>query len=225
MGAKPDHAGHRPRLRERFLRAPEALPDYEVLELFLFQAQPRLDTKPIAKALLRKFGSFAAVVGADPAELEAVDHVGPETVAALKTIHEAARRLARDVAREKPVMANHQAVLDYCQTSLGHGSTEQFRILYLNRKNEIVHDELQQKGTVDHTPVYPREVVKRALENGATALIMVHNHPSGDATPSKADIAMTREVKEAAAKLGIELHDHIVVARGKHASFKTLGLL
>ena len=225
MAETADRAGHRPRLRERFLNAPEALPDYELLELFLFQAQPRKDMKPIAKALLGRFGSFAAVIAADPAELKTVDGVGDATVVALKTIHEAARRLARDVARAKPVLSNHEAVLDYCQASLGHGSTEQFRVLYLNRKNEIIHDELQQRGTVDQAPVYPREVLKRALEHGATALILVHNHPSGDPTPSAADVAMTREVKEAAAKLGIELHDHLVVARGRHASLRSLGLI
>jgi DNA repair protein RadC len=226
VAAKPDHAGHRRRLRERFLKAgAEAVPDYELLELVLFLGQPRRDMKPVAKALLRRFGSFADAISAEPRALAEVAGVGEAAIAALKTVQAAALRLARESVMQRPVLGNWQKLIDYCRASMGYETTERFRVLYLNRKNALIADEEQQKGTVDHTPVYPREVVKRALELGATALIMVHNHPSGDAEPSKADIEMTKEVRDAAAKLGIVLHDHVVIARGGFRSFKTLGLL
>lgn len=226
LAAKADHAGHRERLRERFLTAgADALPDYELLELVLFLAQPRLDVKPLAKALIRRFGSFAEAISAEPRALAEVEGVGDAAVAALKTVQAAAVRLARGSVLERPVLGNWQKLLDYCRSAMAYEPTERFRVLYLNRKNALIADEVQQKGTVDHTPVYPREVVKRALELGATALIMVHNHPSGDAEPSKADIEMTKEVRDAAAKLGIVLHDHIVISRQGHSSFKALGLL
>ena len=226
MAGAPDHSGHRKRLRQRFLKAgADALPDYELLELLLFAAHTRRDVKPLAKALLKRFGSFAEVIGADPRALKEVEGVGEAAVLALKTVQAAAVRMARGEVMQRPVLTNWQKLLDYCRTSMAYEDTERFRILYLNRKNVLIADEVQQKGTVDHTPVYPREVVKRALELGATALIMVHNHPSGDPTPSKADIEMTQEVRAAGEKLGIALHDHLVVSKDGYNSFKTMGLL
>ena len=226
MNDKPHYAGHRKRLRERLLKAgSDAMPDYELLELVLFMARPRGDVKPLAKALLKQFDSFAGVINAEPAHLAEVKGVGETTIGALKTIQAAAVRLVRAEVMDRPVLGNWQALIDYCRASMGHEKTERFRILFLNRKNVLIADEVQQKGTVDHTPVYPREVVKRALELGASALIMVHNHPSGDPTPSQADIEMTREVQAAGEKLGITLHDHLVVSRGGHNSFKAMGLL
>jgi DNA repair protein RadC len=226
MDDKPDYLGHRARLRERFLKGgADALPDYELLELLLMQAQPRRDMKPLAKALLRRFGTFQRVISADPQELLEVSGVGEAALVTIKTVQAAALRLARAEAMERPVMSSWQKVLDYCRASMAYGKTEQFRLLFLDRKNALIADEVQQRGTVDHTPVYPREVVKRALELGAASIIMVHNHPSGDPTPSKADIAMTREVVEAALKLGISVHDHIVIGASGHASLKSLGLI
>ena len=222
----PDHAGHRARLRSRFLQGgADALPDYELLELLLFQALPRRDTKPLAKALLRRFGSFAETISAEPAALREVDGVGEAVVVALKTVQAAGVRLGREQVMNRPVINNWKVLIDYCRAAMGYEKTERFRILFLDRKNILIADEVQQRGTVDHTPVYPREVVKRALELGASALILVHNHPSGDPAPSKADIAMTREVREAGEKLGIALHDHVVVTRSGHNSFRSLGLL
>jgi DNA repair protein RadC len=226
MDDKPDYLGHRARLRERFLKGgADALPDYELLELLLMQAQPRRDMKPLAKDLLRRFGSFQRVISADPQELLEVSGVGEAALVALKSVQAAALRLARAEAMDRPVMSSWQKVLDYCRASMAYGKTEQFRLLFLDRKNVLIADEVQQRGTVDHTPLYPREVVKRALELGASAIILVHNHPSGDPTPSKADIAMTREVIEAALKLGISVHDHIVIGASGHASLKSLGLI
>ncbi len=226
MNDKPHYAGHRKRLRERLLKAGgDVMPDYELLELVLFMARPRGDVKPLAKALLKRFDSFAGVITAEPAHLAEVKGVGETTIGALKTIQAAAVRLVRDEVMDRPVLGNWQALIDYCRASMGHEKTERFRILFLNRKNVLIADEVQQKGTVDHTPVYPREAVKRALELGASALIMVHNHPSGDPTPSKADIEMTREVQAAGEKLGITLHDHVVVSKSGHSSFKAMGLL
>jgi len=224
--ATPDFHGHRARLRDRFLKGgADALPDYELLELLLTQAQPRRDMKPLAKALLRRFGTFQRVISAEPAELLEIKGVGEAALTALKCVQAAALRLMRAEAMERPVMSSWQKVLDYCRASMAYGKTEQFRLLFLDRKNGLIADEVQQRGTVDHTPLYPREVVKRALELGATAIILVHNHPSGDPTPSKADIAMTREVVEAALKLGISVHDHIIIGAADHASLKGLGLI
>ena len=218
--------GHRQRLRDRFLKAGgEALPDYELLELVLFQAQPRADVKPLAKALLKKFGSFAAVISAEAEDLREVEGIGDAGLAALKAVQVAALRLLQGRVLDAPVLSSWQALLDYCQASMAFAKQENFRILFLDRKNTLIADELQQTGTVDHTPVYPREVVKRALALGASALIMVHNHPSGDPTPSSADIDMTREVAEAGKRLGITLHDHIIVGRDQPLSFKAEGLL
>ena len=196
-----------------------------MLEFLLFGAKVRGDTKPLAKALLKRFGSLAGVLGASRQELASVDGLGEASIAALTIVPEAARRLALEEASERPVIASWDKLLAYCRIAMGRKKVEQFRVLVLDTKNRLIADELQQSGTVDHTPVYPREVIKRALELGASALIMAHNHPSGDATPSKADIDMTREVQEAAAKLGILVHDHIVISRSGHSSFKAMGLL
>jgi DNA repair protein RadC len=223
---KPHYTGHRNRLRQRFLKGgPDALPDCELLELVLFLAQPRGDLKPLAKALLERFGSFAEVISAEAEDLKRIKGAGESAVIALKCVQAAGLRLALDEIIDRPVLANWKKVLSYCKASMAYDKNERFRILFLNRKNMLIADEVQQKGTVDHTPVYPREVVKCALELGATALILVHNHPSGDSTPSKADIEMTKEVRDVADKLGIVLHDHVIVSKGGHSSFKTLGLI
>ncbi len=226
MSEKPDYVGHRKRLRERFITAgSNALADHELLELLLFLARPRTDVKPIAKALLRRFGSFAAVISAEPARLAEVRGIGESGMVALKTVQAAALRMMRDEVMERPILNAWDKVLAYCRASMGYGATEQFRILFLNNKNVLIADEVQQTGTVDHTPVYPREVVKRALELGASAIVMVHNHPSGDPTPSKADIDMTRNVRDAGKALGVTLHDHVIVGREGYASLKSLGLI
>ncbi|MGB0681828.1 MAG: RadC family protein [Magnetovibrionaceae bacterium] len=223
---KPHYAGHRERLRNRFLSAgSDSLADYELLELLLFPSIPRRDVKPLAKDLIARFGSFAGVLAAEEKHLAEVKGLGPGAVVAIKVAQASALRLARDQVMNQPVLTSWQALLDYCHAAMAHEKTERFRVLYLNRKNALIADEVQQKGTVDHTPVYPREIVKRALELEATALIMVHNHPSGDPTPSRADIAMTQEVKETSAKLDIVLHDHLIIAKKGHASFKAMGLL
>ncbi|MBL8672292.1 MAG: DNA repair protein RadC [Alphaproteobacteria bacterium] len=222
----PHYHGHRQRLRARFLAGPEdALPDYELLELLLATAIPRRDVKPLAKALLARFGSFAGVVSAPAEELAAFDGLGDASVAALKVARAAAIRLARQEAMTRPVVTSWQQLLDYCRAAMAHERVEEFRLLFLDRQNRLIADERQQRGTVDHTPVYPREVAKRALELGASAVILVHNHPSGDPTPSKADVAMTREVKEALKAIGVALHDHLVIGRAGEASLRALGLL
>ncbi len=224
---KPHYLGHRERLRERLLeRGGESLADHEVLELLLFGAKPRGDTKPLAKALIKRFGSLAAVFSASPRELTAVAGSGPACAAVVKAVQEAALRISQqELARSEDVLSSWEQLLAYCRTRLAHESIEHFHLLFLDRKNRLIADEAQQKGTVDHTPVYPREVVKRALELHASALILVHNHPSGDPTPSQGDIAMTREIAEAAGKLGIVVHDHVIIGREGHSSFRTLGLL
>jgi DNA repair protein RadC len=222
----PDHLGHRERLRERLLGGgTDALPDYELLEFLLFSVHKRGDTKPLAKALLRRFGTLANVLGADREALKAVPGMGGASVAALLAVRAAAARFLRGELAQRDIVSSWQALIDYCAAQAGFAETEQFRLLFLDRKNALIADERQQQGTVDHTPVYPREVVKRALELGASALIMVHNHPSGDTTPSKADIEMTRAVQKALAAVGIALHDHVVLGRGRHSSFRTLGLM
>jgi len=226
MSESNDHAGHRQRLRQRFMRTGTGgLADYELLELALFQAQPRRDTKPLAKALLKRFGSFAETISADPAELRQVKGAGEAVVIALKTIQAAALRLAQDEVLDRPILSNWDKLLKYCRAAMAYEKGERFRILFLNKKNILIADEEQQRGTVDHTPVYPREVVKRALELGASAIIMVHNHPSGDPSPSKADIDITKEVRAAGEKLGIQLHDHVIVSKSGYSSFKSMGLL
>ena len=226
MNAKPSHSGHRDRLRQRFLkRGPGALADYEMLELLLFQAIPRRDTKSIAKALIARFGSYAAVLRAEVDALVQVDGVREVTAVALRAVADAAERLAREEVIDRPVLSSWDRLVAYLRISMAHHDTERFRVLFLDVKNTLIADEEQQAGTVNHTPVYPREVVKRALELGTSAIILVHNHPSGDPQPSKADIQMTNEIRDAGAKLSIALHDHVVVAKGGHASFKSMGLL
>ena len=224
---KPDDTtGHRARLRTRFLKdSGAAMADYDLLELLLFQAQSRIDTKPIAKALLARFGTLGAALSARPAELMAVKGVGEAVVVALKVARKVGIRQAREDIIGRPVLSNWEQVLTYCRLSLAHETTERFHVLFLDRKNGLIADEVQQRGTVDHTPVYPREVVKRTLELDATAIIMVHNHPSGDPAPSDDDVAVTRAVIEAAEPLGIAVHDHIVIGRTGHASLKSLGLI
>jgi DNA repair protein RadC len=222
----PHYHGHRERLRRRLLeKGAASLSDHEVLEYLLFGANARGDTKPLAKTLIKRFGSLAGVLAAGPEELGSVKDLGEASIAALKVVPEAARRMALAEASERPVIASWDKLLAYCRITMGREKVEQFRLLFLDRKNRLIADELQQRGTVDHTPVYPREVIKRALELGASSLILVHNHPSGDSTPSRADIDMTRQVQEAAEKLGISVHDHIVIGRSGHNSFKSMGLL
>jgi DNA repair protein RadC len=223
---KPHYLGHRERLRRRFRDAgADALPDYELIELILFRAMPRRDTKPLAKALLARFGSFAEAVNAPDELLLEVPGIGEAAITELKLVRAAALRLVRGEVLERPVLSSWSQVVDYCRASMGFEAREQFRILFLDKRNQIIADEVQQRGTVDHTPVYVREVVKRALDLSATAIVLVHNHPSGDPTPSRADIEMTREIVAAAKPLGVKVHDHIVVGRQGHASFRGLGLI
>jgi DNA repair protein RadC len=218
--------GHRRRLRARFTKAgPEALADYELLELVLFAAIPRRDTKPLAKRLLERFGSFSEVVNAEPGRLKEVDGVGDGVVMQLKLVRAAALRLLQTDVMQRPILGTWNAVLDYCRAAMGFEAREQFRILFLDKKNRLIADEVQQVGTVDHTPVYVREVVKRALEHSACALVLVHNHPSGDPKPSRADVDMTRQIVEAARPLGVTIHDHIIVGKQGHASLKAMKLL
>ncbi|MCW0236259.1 MAG: DNA repair protein RadC [Ferrovibrio sp.] len=224
---KPHFHGHRARLRARFLESGGAgIPDYEILELILFGIFRNGDTKPLAKALIAACGgSLAGVLAAPPERLKNVPGCGEAVIAALKVTREAGLRMLKADATQRPALSNWQALLDYCRAVLQHEGIEQFRILFLDRKNQVIADEQQQRGTVDHTPVYPREVVKRALELNAAALILVHNHPSGDPTPSRADIEVTRQVCDAAATLGIAVHDHLIIGRKGHVSFREKGLL
>ena len=218
--------GHRERLRERFLHGRAgAMPDYELMELVLFAAIPRRDVKPLAKQLIAQFGSFAEVIAAPLARLREVPGIGGSVATQLKVIEAAALRLARSELLNKPALSSWGALIDYCTAAMARSPQEEFRTLFLDRKNVLIGDEVQTRGTIDHTAVYPREIVKRALELGASAIILVHNHPSGDPTPSRADIDMTRDVVAAAKALNIAIHDHLIVARSGHASFKSLGLL
>ena len=219
-------ADHRKRLRARFNSGgADALPDYELLELLLFRAIPRRDVKPLAHNLLETFGDFNRVITAPPERLLAVNGVGDAVLTELKIVQAAAARLARSRVIQRPIVSSWGALLDYCHTTMAHRDTEQFRVLYLDRKNVVIADEEQARGTVDHVPVYPREVVKRALEINASALILVHNHPSGDPTPSPDDITMTAKVNDAATALGIVLHDHLIIGKSTELSFRSEGLL
>mgnify|MGYP000694556219 CR=1 FL=1 len=222
-----DHAsGHRQRLKDRFMRAGrEALQDYELLELILFRSIPRRDVKPLAKKLIAEFGSVAEVLGAPLSRLRTTDGIGEATAIDLKLVEAAGRELAKGAVKKRTVLGSWTAVIDYCRASMAFESREVFRILFLDKRNALIADEIQQTGTVDHTPVYPREVVKRALEVSATAVILVHNHPSGDPSPSTADVHMTLQIIDIAKPLGIAVHDHIIVGRDGHASLKGLKLI
>jgi DNA repair protein RadC len=222
----PHYHGHRERLRERFHGAgADALSDYELLEMVLFSARPRGDVKPLAKTLLKTFGSFAEVIHAPVGRLREIDGVGDSTITMLKLLAAAASRIAKGQLKARTLLSSWNDVIDYCRTAMAFADKEQFRILFLDKRNQLISDEVQQTGTVDHTPVYPREVIKRALELSATAIILVHNHPSGDPTPSQADIQMTKAIIDIAGPLGIAIHDHIIVGKNGHASLKGMKLI
>ncbi len=222
----PHYRGHRERLRARLIETGgDALADYELLELVLFGARPQRDMKPLAKALIKEFGSFAEAISAPPARLAEMDGVGDVVIATLKAVEAAASRLLRGQVKQRPVLSSWSAVIDYCRSAMAFADKEHFRVLFLDKRNQLIADEEQQVGTVDHAPVYPREVIKRALELSATALVLVHNHPSGDPTPSRADIQMTQAIIETARPLGIAVHDHLIVGKDGHASFKAQGLM
>jgi DNA repair protein RadC len=224
--APAHYTGHRQRLRERFRTAgSDAVSDYELLELVLFRALGRRDVKPLAKSLLARFGSFGEVIAAPWPLLAEIDGLGDAAITEFKVVEAAARRIARGEVQRREVLSSWAAVLDYCRTAMAFSDKEQFRILFLDKRNQLIADEVQQTGTVDHTPVYPREIVKRSLELSATAVILVHNHPSGDPTPSRADIDMTRQIAAVAKPLGIAVHDHIIVGKDGHASLRGLKLM
>ncbi|SNR32401.1 JAB domain-containing protein [Paracoccus sediminis] len=226
-GKAPSYlADHRARLRDRFMTGGAgAMPDYEMLELVLFRAIPRQDVKPLARRLIETFGDFNRVLTAPAARLEQVDGVGPAVVIELKIVEAAAQRMARAKVMHRPVLSGWDALLDYCHTAMAHREIEQFRVLYLDRKNVLIADEEQARGTVDHVPVYPREIIRRSLELNASALILVHNHPSGDPTPSDADITMTARIAQAADSMGIAIHDHLIIGKSRELSFRSQGLL
>ncbi|WP_103171989.1 DNA repair protein RadC [Paracoccus sp. SY] len=226
-GKAPSYlADHRARLRDRFMKGgASAMPDYEMLELVLFRAIPRQDVKPLARRLIETFGDFNRVLTAPATRLEQVAGVGPAVVTELKIVEAAAQRMARAKVMHRPVLSGWDALLDYCHTAMAHREIEQFRVLYLDRKNVLIADEEQARGTVDHVPVYPREIIRRALELNASALILVHNHPSGDPTPSDADITMTARIAQAADSMGITIHDHLIIGKSRELSFRSQGLL
>jgi DNA repair protein RadC len=225
-GKAPHFHGHRQRLRQRLLDAgANTLPDYELLEVLLFANDPRHDMKPLAKGLLGRFGDLAGVLSADAATLAAIAGMRPAGIAAFKAVREVALRLKWADVHKRDVINSWDKLIDYCSAHIAHSQVEEFHLLFLDRKNALLKHEPQQRGTIDHTPVYVREVVKRALELQASALILVHNHPSGDPTPSKADIAVTRDIAKAAAPLGVALHDHVIIGRGRYTSLQALGLL
>jgi DNA repair protein RadC len=221
----PHHTGHRDRLRERFLKSSDALPDYELLELLLFMAIPRRDVKPIAKTLIDRFKNLNGVLNASLNDLSGIDGISENTAIALKTIQAAGLRLLQQNIMGRPILNSWQRLIEYVEAAMANENKEHFRLLFLNKKNEVIADEVQQSGTVDHTPAYPREIMKRSLELGATALILVHNHPSGDPTPSNADIQMTKAIQAAAIPFDIVIHDHLIVSRNGTTSFKNMGLI
>lgn len=225
-GGFPHFHGHRDRLRTRFReKGASALADYELLEMALFRAIQRGDTKPIAKALLKRFGTLSEVISAPRERLKEIEGVGDRVVDELKIIKALAERTAGEAVRKRTILSSWTALLDYCRTAMAYEEREQFRLLFLDKKNQLLADEVQQTGTVDHTPVYPREVIRRALELSASAVILVHNHPSGDPTPSRADIQMTQTIVEVGKPLGIAVHDHLIIGREGHVSFRGLGLI
>ena len=218
--------GHRDRLRQRFLRnGVGGVEDYELLEMLLFAAIPRRDVKPLAKTLLKTFGGIAGVLGASAVELQKVRGLSENSAALLKVVHALTQKMLWEEIEKKPLLGSWQKLIDYLTVAMAHEKREHFRVLFLNRKNQLIADEVQNTGTVDHAPVYPREIVKRALDLGATAMILVHNHPSGDPTPSDSDIVMTEEVIRAAAALDVMVHDHIIISANGYSSFKAMGLL
>lgn len=222
----PHYSGHRQRLRERFIKAgPDALQDYELLELLLFMAIPRRDVKQLAKTLLSSFGSLAELMNATMPDLMRIDGMSENTAAALKAVTATAHRMMKQELINKPILNSWTRLMDYCHATMAHEKKEHFRILFLNKKNELIGDEIQNSGTVDHTPAYPREIMKRSLELGATAIILMHNHPSGDSKPSKADIEMTKAIQRAAEPFNITIHDHVIIARKGYTSFRNEGLL
>src|SRR5580658_2980997 len=222
----PHYHGHRMRLRERFRQAGAgALSDYELLEMVLFRVIPRGDVKPLAKILIKAFGSFAGAIHAPETRLREIKGVGESTITEFKLIAAAAHRIAKGELQQRALLSSWNEVIDYCRTNMAFADKEQFRILFLDKRNQLITDEVQQTGTVDHTPVYPREVIKRALELSATAILLVHNHPSGDPTPSQADVQMTLEIIAVAGPLGVAVHDHLIVGRQGHASLRSLRLI
>ncbi|WP_297299021.1 DNA repair protein RadC [uncultured Methylovirgula sp.] len=227
VAEEPQHyLGHRERLRARFLKGGgEALADYELLELVLFRAIPRRDVKPLAKTLLARFGSFAEVVSARPERLREIDGLGEAAITELKIVAEAVKRFAKIRVESRPAMGSFSAVLDYCRTAMAYLDREEFRILFLDKKNLLIADEVQATGTIDHAPVYPREIMRRAFELNATAIILIHNHPSGDPSPSQADIQLTRQIVSLGKSLNVAVHDHLIIAREGFASFKGLQLI
>ncbi|CAN1553446.1 RadC DNA repair proteins [Rhabdaerophilaceae bacterium] len=223
--APPHYLGHRERLRARFSETPDQIPDYELLELLLFRSIPRADVKGLAKTLIARFGSFAQTLAASPEHLAEVKGVGPAVVHDLKLIEASARRISQGAILGRQVLGSWASVLEYCHTVMAFAEIEELRVLFLDKKNGLIKDELMQRGTVDHTPVYPREIMRRAIQLNASALILVHNHPSGDPAPSRADIDMTREIVEHAEAVGLIIHDHLIIGKKAHASFRALGLL
>ncbi len=226
MNDKPHYLGHRERLKSKFhTKGADVLEDYELLELYLFRTIPRRDTKPIAKALIQKFGNFSAVIAAPHARLIEVKGVGDAVAKDIMLIQAASLRMMQNDLSDKPILSSWSALLQYCQARMAYKSIEEFRIIFLNKQNRIITDEVQQQGTIDHTPVYPRQVIQRALEHSASAIVLVHNHPSGDPTPSPGDIRMTNQIIEAGKPIGITVHDHLIISKGGSASFKALGLI
>jgi DNA repair protein RadC len=224
--AAPHYWGHRERLRDRFRQyGSDSLPDYELMELILFRAIPRRDTKPLAKALISKFGGFAEAINASEERLGEVSGLGLAAITEIRIIRAAALRLMQGEVLNRPLMGSWDKVVKYCRAAMGFEMREEFRILFLDKRNRLLADEVQGRGTVDHTPVYVREVLKRALELSASAIILVHNHPSGDPTPSRADIEMTKEIIAAGDKLDIAVHDHLIVGRDGHISLRSAGLV
>ncbi len=223
---KPHYLGHRERLKSKLHnQGANALADYELLEVYLFRSIARRDTKPIAKDLITKFGNFSAVMAADYNRLIEVKGVGDAVAKDIMLVNAVSLRMMQDDLTDKPILSSWSALVQYCQAAMAYSKVEEFRIIFLNKHNRIIVDEVHQQGTIDHTPVYPREVIKRALELSASAIVLVHNHPSGDPTPSPADIRMTNQIIEAGTPIGISVHDHLIISKDGHASFKMLGLI
>lgn len=221
----PHYTGHRQRLRDRFLKNPDSLPDYELLEMLLFASNPRGDTKPLAKQLIERFDNLAGVLNASVIELEKIKGLGDSAIGAIKTAQVCGIRMLQQQVLNKPVISSWKELLDYCYAKMAHRKTEEVRILFLDSKNQLIADEQSQEGTIDHAPVYAREIVKRALELHASAIIMVHNHPAGDPEPSREDVTITKTVQKALASVDIELHDHLIIGREGHKSLKSSGII